>query len=186
VSDASGRQLVDAMEKRIVKLLDLVSRVTPRRFQLGVTCALEHFTAVVGQTVLEDPRIFEGADETMAALWRWHSAEECEHRSVAFDVFKAAGGSYPEGALTMFCTSIVFWAKVLEHKAFMIHANETLTSAREWADLGEHLFVTPGGMFRLVPRYFAYYRPSFHPDQESVEPLLERFRASITKTKIAA
>ena len=73
-----------AMERRVSKLLDRVSRALPKRLQLGATCALEHFTALMGQFVLEDPRMLEGAHPAMAALWRWHSAEENEHKSVAF------------------------------------------------------------------------------------------------------
>ncbi len=177
---------VDAMERRVIKLLDRVTRILPPRLQLGVTCALEHFTAVMGQMVLADPRILDGADETMAALWRWHSIEENEHRSVAFDVFKAAGGTYPERAITMFGVSVVFWAKVFEHQARLMHADGTSASPKEWADLGIHLFVTPGGMTKLIGPYFAYYRPSFHPSERGAEPLLDTYRTALANFEAAA
>ena len=37
--------------------------------------------------------IFQGADERTSTLFLWHLAEEVEHKSVAFDVHRAIGGS---------------------------------------------------------------------------------------------
>jgi predicted metal-dependent hydrolase len=62
------------MEARVGRLLSLVSRRLPMRTQLAATCALEHFTALMGQMILADPRTLDGAHPTMAALWRWHAA----------------------------------------------------------------------------------------------------------------
>ncbi|MFP5321705.1 MAG: metal-dependent hydrolase, partial [Acidimicrobiia bacterium] len=53
--------------------------------QLAATAALEHYTAVFGQAFLEED-LDEVVGREMAALLRWHGAEEIEHRSVAFDV----------------------------------------------------------------------------------------------------
>src|SRR4051812_30427491 len=59
---------VVAMESRIAKLLNLVSRVIWLRAQLAVTCALEHFTALMAHWLLLEKRNLEGADPKMAAL----------------------------------------------------------------------------------------------------------------------
>jgi predicted metal-dependent hydrolase len=34
----------------------------------------------------------DGAEPDMHTLWSWHAAEETEHKSVAIDVYRAAGG----------------------------------------------------------------------------------------------
>src|SRR5690606_41942592 len=52
------------------------------------TCALEHFTAMLAETILEHPEMLEGMDERVLPLWLWHAVEESEHKSVAFDVYQ--------------------------------------------------------------------------------------------------
>jgi uncharacterized protein len=170
---------IEAMEQRVDALLKLVARSTPKRMQLGVTCALEHFTALMADMLLGDDRLLEGADPTMARLWRWHAAEENEHKAVAFDVFRAAGGTYAERAWTMIGATIIFWAKVLEHQVRMMHADKILFSPREWLALGKFLFVEPGGLRRLLPKYFSYFRINFHPWDHDNSAMLEAWKREI-------
>lgn len=154
---------VEAMEGRVVRILRVAKAALSPRKQLAVTCALEHFTALMAQLILAHPEVLEGAHPEMARLWRWHAAEENEHRAVAFDVFRAAGGTYGERVGTMILATVIFWAKVVEHQARMMNADGTLFSLREWVDLVRFLFVDPGAMRGLFLPYFEYFRPSFHP-----------------------
>ena len=55
-------------------------------FRVGVIAAIEHFTGVLGQWCMDNTS-WDKADPTMADLFRWHLAEEVEHRTVAFDLF---------------------------------------------------------------------------------------------------
>lgn len=64
-------------------------------FRLGVIAAVEHMTCVLGTYALENKTWDEmNADPVLLDLIRWHGAEEVEHRSVAFDLYKHLGGSY--------------------------------------------------------------------------------------------
>lgn len=64
-------------------------------FRLGLTAAVEHMTCVLGQYALNNTRWDKvGADPTLLDLIRWHGAEEIEHRSVAFDLYRHLGGGY--------------------------------------------------------------------------------------------
>ena len=57
--------------------------------RVGIIAALEHFTGVIGQWTLDHSDNWDkyGADAEISDLFRWHLAEEVEHRSVAFDLF---------------------------------------------------------------------------------------------------
>lgn len=169
---------VAEMERRVRRLLGVVSGLLPARSQLAATCALEHFTALLGRLILERPALLDGADPTMAALWRWHAAEENEHKAVAYDVFVAAGGTYPERVVVMALATVIFWAKVVEHQARMMAVDGTALSPAEWAALGRFLFVEPGGMLGLARDYLAWYRPGFHPNDLGGDAALDAWRAA--------
>ncbi|WP_410209779.1 metal-dependent hydrolase [Aquirhabdus sp.] len=55
--------------------------------RVGVIAAIEHFTGILGQWSL-DSKGWDDADPVIADLFRWHLAEEVEHRTVAFDLFE--------------------------------------------------------------------------------------------------
>jgi predicted metal-dependent hydrolase len=164
-----------ALESGVVRLVARVARVLPVRSQLAVTCALEHFTATLAHAVLRDDCLLEGAHPTMAALWRWHAAEETEHKAVAFDVYREIGGGYLERVVMMILASLVFWAKILQHQVKMMKAEGILFSAEEWRSLIRFLWVDL--RMRDVARlYLQYYRPSFHPWDHDDRHLLDRWK----------
>jgi predicted metal-dependent hydrolase len=173
------------LEGRVERLLKRVTKITTPRARLAVTCALEHLTSLMAHMLLEDGRGLDGADAQMAALWRWHAAEESEHKAVAFDVYKATGGGYLLRALTMIGATVIFWAKVLEHQVRMMHADGCLWSPREWGRLLWFLYGKPGVMRRLVLPYLAYFRPRFHPWQIDTRALLEQWRAAADQPRAA-
>ncbi len=180
---------VGRLEERVERLLGRVQKVLPKRMQLAATCALEHFTALMAHALLketsEDVNVFENADATMAALWRWHAAEESEHKAVAYDVYLAAGGHYAERVVVMLFASIVFWAYVFRHQAIMMKADGILYSAREWAQLAWALFGTNPGMLRkILPLYFLYYKPSFHPNDLDCSKALEAWKREFESSQV--
>lgn len=82
---------VDAYAELIRRFRAVVDPFVPAELKLATTAALEHYTAAFGRSfLLEDIAPLVGTE--MAALLRWHGAEEIEHRSVAFDVLAVVDG----------------------------------------------------------------------------------------------
>ena len=177
---------IEAMEKRVEAILARVSTRSSEIEQLGVTCALEHFTALLGEMLLGNKGLLEGAHPAMVALWRWHAAEENEHKSVAFDVFQAAGGGYPRRVLTMIGATFIFWTKVIEQQARMMKSDGILYSGAEWYGLMKFLFIEPGGMAPLFRLYLEYFRPNFHPSDIDCDALLESWRHDFEELPVYA
>lgn len=55
--------------------------------RVGLVAAVEHFTGMLGQWAMDNTSWDKG-DPVMADLFRWHLAEEVEHRTVAFDLYE--------------------------------------------------------------------------------------------------
>lgn len=60
---------------------------------LALTAALEHFTATLAEFLLTDEHLQATFPPDLFRMFAWHAIEECEHKAVAFDVYRAVDGS---------------------------------------------------------------------------------------------
>lgn len=71
----------------------------PLRWNLAYSEGFEAMSAIGVTAFFEEfDEFLEGADEYAVDLWKWHLAEEYEHREVAHDVFHALCGLNPVAA----------------------------------------------------------------------------------------
>ena len=79
-------------ERVSIAIFNVLGRL-PKSFRLSLSSALEHFTALVADTLLHYPVEFsEIVPPAVAQMWLWHAAEETEHKAVCFDVHRAVMG----------------------------------------------------------------------------------------------
>ena len=164
------------VDARLRRLLDRVRRTLPPESELAATCALEHFTALLAEALLRDPRLQDELHPGVRTLWLWHALEESEHKAVAFDVYQAAGGGYPRRAAIMLLTTIIFFAVTATVHARLLKANGTLWRPWRWARAATRMWIRPGYLTRLAPGYLDYFRPRFHPDDRDTRALLAEWR----------
>lgn len=62
--------------------------------RVGIIAAIEHFTGLLGDWCMNSDSWDKG-DPVVADLFRWHLAEEVEHRTVAFDLYEHMCQSKP-------------------------------------------------------------------------------------------
>lgn len=152
------------LEKPIARRVGRINRLGVLN-RLAVTCALEHYTAVLADGVLKNPEWMEGAEPPMRKLWHWHAAEETEHKAVAFDVYRAAGGGYWRRALWYVHVSIIFWIDIFLQTAHNLHADGALCKLSTWRSAGRMWFGRRGVAWHLFLPLVQYLRPAFHPWQ---------------------
>lgn len=86
-------QSTERMEKFLDKQYPSPDRLPRlRHFFLGFTVAAEHFTATWAENILKSPQAQAMMhDPEIRNLLNWHALEELEHKSVAFEVYRAVG-----------------------------------------------------------------------------------------------
>ncbi|MGQ0616210.1 MAG: SDR family oxidoreductase [Acidimicrobiia bacterium] len=157
-------------------------------FRLALIAAIEQFTAVLGDWVLDAEGLEEaGADPVMVDLLRWHGAEEVEHRSVAFDLYQHLHGGYALRVVTMaeaLFTVVLLW--VLGVRYFVRHdptrpRKPTWRAFRRAGRAGR--LPTVGFLWAAVPRYL---RRDHHPSREGSTEKALAYLASSPAAQAAA
>ncbi|XRQ15608.1 metal-dependent hydrolase [Actinomadura welshii] len=147
------------------------------RFELAAVASIEHYTAVLGQWIMDNDRFEKaGVDPTMLDLLRWHGAEEVEHRSVVFDVYKAVGGGYATRvAAWVVSLFFLYWA-LIGGSLYLLRQDPTIKKRvtplrvyrayRRSVRLGH----VPGIFRLLLGEAPVYLRPGHHPSKVCSTP----------------
>jgi len=141
-----------------------------RAYTLGITCALEHFTALGAHTLFDDRDIMAEADPRVRAMYAWHAIEEVEHKGVAYDVMiDYAKVGYFTRFISMVETTIMFPAVIHYFTDQLLKMDGySWWQRRKMHAKGLWWALKPGGLLSpLIKHYFSYYRPGFHPWQET-------------------
>ena len=151
--------LVNRWEASILRRRRRLEGIDPRNW-LAVTAATEHFTAIFAEHLLTHPQALDGAD-----LWLWHSAEESEHRSTAFDLYLALGGNLAWRKRIFRVVSWHFVGDALRQTAANLWHDGSWWRPSTWAS-GWRLLFGRQGLVRLgLAPWRRYLRSDFHPAQ---------------------
>ncbi len=157
--------LVNDWAPRAAERMKLMEGLDPRH-ALGITAANEHFTAIMADWMLGNPDLLASDDSRLTTLWLWHSAEESEHKSTAFDLYQALGGSH-EWRITWFHRiTKVFLFDTLRQTLSNLRHDGTLWKWSTWTSAASYLF-GQRGLIRLTYKPWRdYLRKDFHPSQQ--------------------
>ena len=163
-SQLQAQGLVNHSEQRILRRRPLLEGLDTRNW-VAVTAATEHFTAVFAQHLLGRPELLAGSPPRLAQMWLWHSAEELEHRSTAFDIYTALGGDHRWRCRVFKAVARNFAIDTALQTWSNLWRDGTWWRPSTWASAWTTLF-GPGGLLRVgrAPMK-SYLRPDFHPAQ---------------------
>ncbi len=89
-------------------------------------CGAEHLTGVLGNWALNNSWDDMDVDPTLSDFYRWHGAEEVEHRHVSYNVAKYFGMDYFAQAVSGVLVTFVVVVMVLRGTKFLVHEDPAL------------------------------------------------------------
>ena len=170
------KKIEDLVEKKIFERLE---GWAPEK-RLMRTVAAEHFTAVLAHYALVEPQSLANVPASLRNLLQWHSIEEIEHKSVAFDVYQHCVGDmgklrrhYAHFAFIEFPMNMIlitrFLLKEMGHKS-------------TWAErkgMFKFLFGKGGMVSSVKSLYFMFLKKGFHPWQHDDSELVGEWKVKL-------
>ena len=158
---------IKAIDQRVAELLAL-TKDRPAIANLAVTMALEHYTAMMAAEFLANPQHFKDADPEVRDMWRWHAAEEIEHKGVAYDTWNHATKDWTPfrrwkvRSVVMLTVTARFFKNRWVDSLNLLEQDGITGWKAKWG-LFKYLTVSPGVVRRIFPAWLAYFKPGFHP-----------------------
>lgn len=169
-----------AVERFTKRGLAFRERVAPPISNLAATAALEHFTAVLAELILTSPearRLF--GDDNVRNLFLWHALEESEHKAVAFDVYRAVGGSERMRVLTMVGVRYSFVIGMAVQVAISLAGDEATREKGRLRASWRKFKTSPLVSRDLWRQLKEYDRKGFHPDDIDSSEVIRIWREEL-------
>jgi predicted metal-dependent hydrolase len=155
-------------------------KIATPKANLAATAALEHFTATLAELILSDEETRETfGHPAVRDLFLWHALEESEHKAVAFDVYKAVGGSERTRVWTMKALRYGFVLGMIVQVGVSLLGDKATFKRgalrASWKRLRSSKVVSR----ELWTQLKDYDRPDFHPDDRDTNAMLETWREEL-------
>ena len=140
---------------------------------LSTVAGFEHYTDLLVLLVLRED-FLDDCDPRMKELLSWHTAEEIEHKAVAYAMLQAIDDGYGlrmAGNVLGLMTILMF---LLSGTALLLHQDGKLGDRRTRRELGEFFFTKYRAAGVLVKLFARYARPGYRPEDTDDSDLARR------------
>jgi len=172
------------LEGRIAKKMALTHKMFSPIQKLAITVALEHITAIMAEWSLDkNSTAAQEIEPAMRELWDWHAAEEMEHKAVAFDVYRAVGGTEKMRKSSLRRASFFLTLDILIGLIHMLKKDKKLWQLSLWRD-GWTFLLGKRGIMRLIwPSWKEFMVDGFHPWQRDTQGILKEWQEGDLSTQ---
>ncbi len=178
------------LEERVDQRL-AVTRAKPPIVSLAATMCLEHFTAILANQLLSNPRHLGRADPESAALWRWHAIEEIEHKGVAYDTWLHATRGISRRRRWKIKAKVMLFVTrnfVVDRTwgTLQLLRQDGITGPKAWARMFWFAWVRPGMLRKIFGAWLAFFLPGFHPWNHDDRALIARAESDYDAARLPA
>ena len=138
-----------------------------QEFNLALTGAFEHFTALLAEGFFTRKQVMDGADPRVKALFAWHAIEEMEHKAVVFNVMSTvAKVSYFKRSAAMIYATLEMTRETYRSTDLLLKADgfSWLERKRMFVAHLPWMYGRNGVFSSFSGMILAYLKPGFHPD----------------------
>ncbi len=176
---------VDQFTARLKKIFRFELNNRSPQYNIAMTAAAEHLTALMADTFYSKKETLAEADPFVRALFAWHAIEEMEHRDVAFDVMRQVG-EVPEATrrFALIFTTVMMFGFTLYRTDVMLKTDGF--SLRQRFDLARKglpwFFGRNGILTAKRAQYSDWFKKDFHPNQHPVIRQYDVWIETLAKT----
>ncbi|NNN22006.1 MAG: metal-dependent hydrolase [Acidimicrobiales bacterium] len=170
-----------SIDKRVEILFKgLAAKVMSKPMQLGVTAALEHYTATLAEVLMRDEKARNMIDvDEVRSLLLWHALEESEHKAVAFDVYEHVCGKHWLRVMMMNYVTIGFMFAVIFDTATSLMLDRNAWNLKTLMASLKKLRHSPWLTKDVRSQIRAYNKRGFHPDDSDTREIVEYWRKTL-------
>ena len=155
-------------------------KVAPAKSNLAATAALEHYTATIGALLLRSPETRDLiGDQNVRHLFVWHALEETEHKDVAFDVYRAVGGTERMRIWTMNAVTAGFLGSLFVQVILSMLGDRETYRIRTLRDTVKAIRATPLLSRKMWRDLRDYNQKGFHPRMHDTTGLVAEWREKL-------
>ena len=145
--------------------------------RLAITTAMEHITATMGASILMGKLL--KSDNPIVDMWKWHSLEEVEHKSVAYEVYKSINGSNKVLRIVMKLALIDMGRNTIRIAIRMLKHDKQFWKLSTFKSMCKFFFSSKGALRVNYADYKSFFDKDFNPEIHGSDldltPWKERF-----------
>lgn len=162
---------IDAFTNRLKKVFRFELKYRSPQYNIAMTAAAEHLTALMADTFYSKKATLAEADPFVRALFAWHAIEEMEHRDVAFDVMREVG-EVPEltrRSALVITTMLMFGFTFYRTNVMLTNDGFDLKQRVKMIAKGLPWFFGRNGILTVKrEQYSDWFKHDFHPNQHPI------------------
>ena len=162
---------IEAFTNRLKKIFRFELEYRSPQYNIAMTAAAEHLTALMADTFYSKKATLADADPLVRALFAWHAIEEMEHRDVAFDVMREVG-EVPEltrRSALVITTMLMFGFTFYRTNVMLTNDGFDLKQRVKMIAKGLPWFFGRNGILTVKrEQYSDWFKHDFHPNQHPI------------------